>query len=95
MICIANICQYPDNHIRQCAMDCLAKLHNINNIVHWGPKSTIMTNFWSISSQVIFSLARQMLDNKLNEDTVKALLALMMKLLEARNEFLRKHPVSR
>ncbi|CAO3639828.1 unnamed protein product [Cunninghamella echinulata] len=92
MICIANIAQYPDNHIRQCAMDCLAKLHNINNIIHWGPKATIMSNFWSISSQVIFSLARQMLDNKLNEDTVKALLTLMMKLLEARNEFLRKHP---
>ncbi|CAO3592087.1 unnamed protein product [Absidia cylindrospora] len=94
MVCIANLFQHQDHTIGQCAIDCLSKLHNTSNITRWGPPPTLMSNFWSISSQVIFSLARQMLDEKQNEEGVRSLLILLSKLLKSRSEFLRKHTES-
>ncbi|KAI8097774.1 uncharacterized protein BX664DRAFT_356981 [Halteromyces radiatus] len=90
MLCIANLFQHQDHNIRQNAVDCLSKLHSIDAIPSWGSSTTLMSNFWSISSQVIFSLARQMLDEKQTEDGIKSLLNLVMKLLKSRAEFLRK-----
>ncbi|CAO3589215.1 unnamed protein product [Absidia cylindrospora] len=91
MMCIANLFQHPDHTIRHYAFDCLSKLHHPSNITRWGSSLTRMSNFWCISSQVIFCLARQMLDDKKNEEGVKALLTLLKKLLKSRGDFLRKH----
>ena len=85
---MANLFQHYDQGIRQLASECLAKLHLSANIARWGHEANIMTNFWRISSKVVFVLAKQILDNKQGEDGLKSLLTLLMKLLVARNEFL-------
>ncbi|KAI7858100.1 hypothetical protein BDC45DRAFT_434174 [Circinella umbellata] len=85
---MANLFQHYDQGIRQLASECLYKLHLPGNIARWGHEADIMTNFWRISSKVVFVLAKQILDNKQGEDGLKALLTLLMKLLVARNEFL-------
>ncbi|KAI8328834.1 hypothetical protein BC941DRAFT_216115 [Chlamydoabsidia padenii] len=91
MVCMANLFQHHNHTIRQYAIDCLSKLHTTHHITRWGPATTLMSTFWTISSQVIYSLARQMLDDKSNEEDIKALLTMLCKLLESRGEFLRKH----
>lgn len=91
---MANLFQHPDHGIRQLASECLAKLHQSVNIQQWGPnKLRMMVNFWRISSQVVFVLAKQILDNKQGEEGLRSLLNLLMKLLSARNDFLSHHQV--
>ncbi|KAI8142067.1 hypothetical protein BJV82DRAFT_159057 [Fennellomyces sp. T-0311] len=85
---MANLFQHYDQGIRQLASECLSKLHLANNIIRWGPEENLMTNFWRISSKVVFVLAKQILDNKQGEEGLKSLLTLLMKLLAARNDFL-------
>ncbi|KAI8394136.1 uncharacterized protein BYT42DRAFT_553510 [Radiomyces spectabilis] len=81
--------QHNDPLIRQAASECLAKLHDPASIVHWGPKTGNMRNFWRVSSQVIFALAKNVLDIKQNDDSLKGLFSLLLKLLKTRNAFLR------
>lgn len=69
-------------------MDCLTQLHGSAIIKHWGPSGTVMNNFWKISSQTILSIARQILDNRTNEDYLKSLLDILSKILISRNTFL-------
>ena len=91
---MANLFQHYDQGLRQLASECLSKLHLANNIIHWGPEETLMTNFWRISSKVVFVLAKQILDNKQGEEGLKSLLTLLMKLLAARNDFLGNNQAS-
>lgn len=74
--------------MRRCAVDCLTQLHGSSIIKHWGPSATVMSNFWKISSQTILSIARQILDNRTNEDYLKSLLDILSKILISRNTFL-------
>ncbi|KAI9317519.1 hypothetical protein BX666DRAFT_2026794 [Dichotomocladium elegans] len=85
---MASLFQNPDQTTRLLAGECLAKLHQPNNVVYWGSEQRIMINFWRISSKVVFILAKQILDNKQGEEGIKALLHLLMKLFETRNSFL-------
>lgn len=93
MVSIANLSQHYDYTICQLASECLAKLHTAENVPHWGPKLRTMFSFWRISSQVVFVIAKQILDNKQGEDGLKCLLNLLTKLLLARNDFLDKNQV--
>ncbi|KAF7721136.1 Ras GTPase activating protein ira2, partial [Apophysomyces ossiformis] len=88
---LAHLVQHPDYTIHQGAGECLFKLHLSDYIVKWGPKASMMVNFWRISSQAVFALARQMLDNKRGEEGLKSLLDLLIKLLHARNDHLRSN----
>ncbi|KAG0184581.1 Ras GTPase activating protein ira2 [Apophysomyces sp. BC1034] len=88
---LAHLIQHPDYTIHQGAGECVYKLHLSGHIIKWGPEATMMVNFWRISSQAVFSLARQMLDNKRGEEGLKMLLDLLMKLLLARNDYLRSN----
>ncbi|KAI9005808.1 hypothetical protein CLU79DRAFT_712957 [Phycomyces nitens] len=90
---VANLIQHPDQSVRHSAMECLAKLHTTSHISQWGPRNSNVVNFWRISSQIVFALARQILDSKQSEESPKSLLELLMKLLIARNDFLRKYQV--
>lgn len=91
---MAFLFQHTDHGIRHLAAECLTKLHLSSNIRHWGPQARMVINFWRISSQVVFILAKQILDNKQGEEGLKSLLNLLLKLLLARNEFLSNHQVS-
>ncbi|ORX55545.1 hypothetical protein DM01DRAFT_1366815 [Hesseltinella vesiculosa] len=90
MVWVANLVQHPDPIVRQCSADCLAKLHSTTNIAHWGPPEALLPTFWSISSQITYSLARHTLDERLPEDNVKQVLSLLIKLFKTRVDFLRK-----
>lgn len=50
-----------------------------------------MESFWKISSQVVFTLAKQLLDTRERDDGLKKLLDLLARLLTLRNDFLRLH----
>lgn len=91
MVSMANLSQHYDHIICQLASECLSKLHTAENIPHWGPKLRTMFSFWRISSQVVFVIAKQILDNKQGEEGLKSLLNLLTKLLLARNDFLDKN----
>jgi neurofibromin 1 len=80
--------KHNDRRVRRCAVDCLIQLHDSSIIKHWGPASTLVNNFWRISSQTVLYVARQILDNRLNEEIIKSLLELLSKILMARNTFL-------
>lgn len=80
--------KHADRRVRKCAFDCLTQLHGSSIIKHWGPSSTVINNFWKISSQTILSIARQILDNRTSEDYLKSLLDLLSKILISRNTFL-------
>ncbi|KAI8068638.1 hypothetical protein BC940DRAFT_298677 [Gongronella butleri] len=90
MVWMANLFQHYDPTIRQYAIDDLSKLHSVPNIAHWSPTDSLVPTFWSISSQVTFTLARHALDERQAEDGIKALLSLLIKLLQSRVDFLRK-----
>jgi neurofibromin 1 len=82
--------RHPDSRIKRCTTECLLRFHDPTVISHWGPPTSLVANFWKISSQTMLLLARQILDSKQNEDTLNALLDLLSKILNARNLFLAK-----
>ncbi|KAI8390971.1 uncharacterized protein BYT42DRAFT_508674 [Radiomyces spectabilis] len=91
MVAITNCLRENNANIRDAAAECLYKLHAPHYIMEWAAPDRVMEAFWKISSQVLFTLAKQMLDNRERDDGLKKLLDLLKKLLMARNDFLRIH----
>ncbi|RCH89739.1 Ras GTPase activating protein ira2, partial [Rhizopus stolonifer] len=91
IVAITSCLREPNQYVRDAAAMCLYKLHSPKFIVEWGPSPQFMETFWRISSQAVFTLAKQLLDNRERDDGLKRLLELLKKLFESRNEFLRMH----
>ncbi|KAI8373844.1 hypothetical protein BD560DRAFT_393755 [Blakeslea trispora] len=91
IVAITSCLREPNQYVRDAAAMCLYKLHSPNYIVEWGPSPQFMETFWRISSQAVFTLAKQLLDNRERDDGLKRLLELLKKLFESRNEFLAMH----
>ncbi|KAI8078349.1 hypothetical protein BDF21DRAFT_43098 [Thamnidium elegans] len=91
MVAITNCLREQNQYVRDAAAMCLFKLHSPNYILEWSPTPNFMESFWRISSQVVFALAKQLLDNRERDDGLKRLLELLKRLFESRNEFLRIH----
>jgi len=94
MVGLATLFQHPVQRIRQGALELLVKLHQTDVVKDWGPPGQLVVNFWKISSPVILNLARQMLETKSNDENLKSLLQLLIKLLKSRNVFLKSNQVS-
>jgi hypothetical protein len=93
MVAITNCLREQNQYVRDAAAMCLFKLHSPNYILEWSAAPHFMESFWKISSQVVFTLAKQLLDNREKDDGLKRLLELLKRLFESRNEFLRIHQV--
>lgn len=93
MIAITNCLRDSRVIVRDAAAECLLKLHSADYIMAWGPSNRFMETFWKISSQVIFTLAKQLLDTRERDDGLKKLLDLLARLLTLRNDFLKLHQV--
>ncbi|KAI8972992.1 hypothetical protein BDB01DRAFT_839035 [Pilobolus umbonatus] len=91
MVAITNCLREPNQYVRDAAATCLYQLHSTDYIKEWSPSNNFMESFWIISSQVVFALAKQLLDNRDKEDGTKRLLELLKKLFESRNDFLKKY----
>ncbi|KAI9475616.1 MAG: hypothetical protein EXX96DRAFT_506141 [Benjaminiella poitrasii] len=91
MVAITNCLREQNQFVRDAAAMCLFKLHQPSYILEWSPAPHFMDSFWKISSQVVFALAKQLLDTREKDDGLKRLLELLKKLFESRNEFLRMH----
>ncbi|RIB13611.1 hypothetical protein C2G38_1974674 [Gigaspora rosea] len=77
--------------IRTTAAETLLELHNMDLIEQWGPKDRKMRSFWTISSQVMLVISRQILDFKERDEGTKYLLELLLQLFNRRNDFLKAH----
>jgi neurofibromin 1 len=91
MVAIANCLRDPSSLVRDAAAECLYKLHAPTKIMLWGRPDKFIVSFWRISSQVIFTLAKQLLDNRERESGLRHLLDLLKRLLTSRNQFLEQH----
>lgn len=81
----------PSSLVRDTAADCLSKLHEPAAIMLWGRPDKFMSSFWIISSQVLFILAKHLLDTREGENGLRKLLDLLKRLLISRNQFLEQH----
>lgn len=90
MIAITN-CLRDSSCVRDAAAECLYKLHAPDYIMLWGTPDKYMESFWKISSQVLFTLAKQLLDSREKESGLRKLLDLLKRLLISRNKFLEQH----
>lgn len=70
------------------AMDALLTLHNPDKIETWNPESPI-TTFWDVSSQVLFSMSQKLIQHQIVNYT--DILKWLRKILECRNQFLKRH----
>lgn len=93
MVAITNCLREPNQYVRDTAAMCLFKLHQPTYMLEWSPNPNFIESFWKISSQVMFTLAKQLLDNREKDDGLKRLLELLKKLFESRNDFLRMYQV--
>ncbi|KAI9261580.1 hypothetical protein BDA99DRAFT_547292 [Phascolomyces articulosus] len=91
MVAITNCLRDQRPIVRGAAAECLSKLHAPDYIMAWGSSSRFIESFWKISSQVVFTLAKQLLDTRERDDGLKKLLDLLARILTLRNEFLRLH----
>jgi neurofibromin 1 len=94
MVGLATLFQHPTPRIRQDSLELLVKMHRVENIAQWGPADSLLSNFWKVSSAVLFNLARQMLEIKSNEDNLKSLIQLLTRLFKKRYAFLRTKQVN-
>ncbi|KAL7311910.1 Ras GTPase activating protein ira2 [Mucor circinelloides] len=91
MVAITNCLRDQSVCVRDAAAECLYKLHTPDNIILWGLPDRFMESFWKISSQVLFTLAKQLLDSRERENGLRKLLDLLKRLLTLRNTFLEQH----
>jgi hypothetical protein len=91
MIAITNCLRDSITCVRNAAAECLYKLHAPDYIMLWGTPDRYMESFWKISSQVLFALAKQLLDCRERENGLRKLLGLLKRLLTLRNKFLEQH----
>ncbi|KAI8137099.1 hypothetical protein BJV82DRAFT_547510 [Fennellomyces sp. T-0311] len=91
MVAITNCLRDQRPIVRDAAAECLIKLHARDYIMVWGSANRFIEAFWKISSQVVFTLAKQLLDTRERDDGLKKLLDLLARILTLRNEFLRVH----
>jgi neurofibromin 1 len=87
MVSITNCLRDPGSCVREAAAECLYKLHAPDNIMLWGPPDNYMESFWKISSQVLFTLAKQLLDSREKDSGLRKLLDLLKRLLTSRNKY--------
>jgi neurofibromin 1 len=52
-----------------------------------------MVTFWNLSSDVIISIARQLMEPKCTDEKTRFLLELLQQLMSRRNIFLKEHQV--
>lgn len=93
MVAMATCLRENSTVVRDAAAECLFKLHSSEAIVEWGNSDQFMEAFWKISSQIVFTVAKQLLDTRERNDSLKKLLDLLKKLLICRNDFLTLHQV--
>ncbi|KAI8079304.1 hypothetical protein BDF21DRAFT_493917 [Thamnidium elegans] len=91
MIAITNCLRDSSSCVRDAAAECLYKLHAPDHIMLWGIPDRFMESFWKISSQVLFTLAKQLLDSREKDNELRKLLDLLKRLLTSRNMFLEQH----
>ena len=70
------------------AMEALLVLHQPEKIEMWNPEAPINT-FWDLSSQVLFSMSQKLIQHLIVNYT--DVLKWLRKILECRNQFLKKH----
>lgn len=91
MTAITNCLRDPSSSVKEAAAECLYKLHAPDYIMLWGHADRVMETFWKISSQVLFTLAKQLLDIREKDNSLRELLDLLKRLLTSRNTFLEQH----
>ena len=93
MVDLATLVRHPVQVIQQFAADLLVKMHQASHIKYWGPSENSISAFWKIASPVTFTLSRQMMDVNLDEDSLKDLLELLIRLFKTRGTFLKLNQV--
>ncbi|KAF9111158.1 Ras GTPase activating protein ira2 [Mortierella sp. AM989] len=81
----------PHIGVRTTAGDVLLLLFNSRIIERWGSGSNLMVTFWNLSSDVIISIARQLMELSCTDDKARFLLELLQQLMSRRNIFLKDH----
>ncbi|KAJ1654692.1 Ras GTPase activating protein ira2 [Dispira simplex] len=81
----------PVATIRSMAAYTVLALHKTVYIEQWGPEAMITGSFWTISSQVLLSVAREILDFQDRDEGIKFMLRILLRLLSKRNLFIEKH----
>ncbi len=72
------------------AMDALLTLHHPDKIEMWNPESPINT-FWDVSSQVLYSMSQKLTSKQHLIVNYTDILKWLRKILECRNQFLKRH----
>jgi len=75
------------------AMDALLTLHHPDKIEMWNPESPIHT-FWDVSSQVLYSMSQKLTFKQHLIVNYTDILKWLRKILECRNQFLKRHKES-
>ncbi|KAI9312883.1 hypothetical protein BX666DRAFT_2030763 [Dichotomocladium elegans] len=81
----------PSADVVHQATECLRKLHTIEYVPYWGSggPSTMMENYWSVSSYGTLTFAKIMLDIPLEQaDTMNTLLSVLQIIMKERITFL-------
>ncbi|KAF9578599.1 Ras GTPase activating protein ira2, partial [Lunasporangiospora selenospora] len=81
-----------DTHmgIRKTAGEVLLELFDSRIIERWGSGANLMVTFWNLSSDVIISIARQLMEPKCTDETTRFMLELLQQLMSRRNIFLKE-----
>ncbi|KAF8943228.1 Ras GTPase activating protein ira2 [Haplosporangium gracile] len=77
--------------IRTTAGNVLLQLFDSRIIKRWGSGANLMVTFWNLSSDVIISIARQLMELKCTDEKSRFLLELLQQLMSRRNIFLKEH----
>ncbi|KAF9922254.1 Ras GTPase activating protein ira2 [Linnemannia zychae] len=77
--------------IRTTAGNVLLQLFDSRIIKRWGSGANLMVTFWNLSSDVIISIARQLMELKCTDERSRFLLELLQQLMSRRNIFLKEH----
>ncbi|KAF9431608.1 Ras GTPase activating protein ira2 [Entomortierella beljakovae] len=81
----------PHAGIRTTAGEVLLQLFDSRIIERWGSGANLMITFWNLSSDVIISIARQLMELSCTDDKTRFLLELLQHLMSRRNIFLKNH----
>lgn len=75
--------------IVRAASFCIPRIHKAKYIPYWGPEDAYMEYFWNMTSHIVLTVAKILLDKHLEQSReINQILAVLQEIYHERNSFL-------
>lgn len=89
VVAVTQCLQENNMEIVRAASLCIHRIHKAKYIPYWGPEDAYMEYFWNMTSHIVLTLAKILLDKQLEQAReINQILTVLQDIYHERNSFL-------